>query len=193
MSSFDAVGPTPGLRDTAVVEAPCYPINWTYIVIVTLSVIAVLVGIAGCVVPVLPGPPISYISLILISLAYTWRAYTPRFLIIMGVLTVVVTVLDFILPVYLPKRYGASKFGIWGSILGMIVGLIFFPPFGLIIGTFLGAVLGELAFNKDKRSSLKAALGVLVGTVLSIMIKVTLSGIIGFYFFRAVIRGPLPQ
>jgi len=44
-SSFDAVGPTPGLRDTAVVEAPCYPINWTYIVIVTLSVIAVLVGI----------------------------------------------------------------------------------------------------------------------------------------------------
>ena len=69
--------------------------------------------------------------------------------------------------------------------------LIFFPPFGLIIGTFLGAVLGELAFNKDKRASLKAALGVFVGTVLSIMIKVTLSGVIGFYFFKSVIKGPL--
>ena len=159
--------------------------------LIIIGGIAVLVGIAGCVVPVLPGPPISYISLILLSLAYRWQAYTPRFLIVMGVLTVVVTVLDFILPVYLPKRYGASKFGIWGSILGMIVGLIFFPPFGLIIGTFLGAMLGELAFNKDKRASLKAALGVFVGTVLSIMIKVTLSGVIGFYFFRSVIRGPL--
>ena len=161
------------------------------ILLIIIGGTLVLVGIAGCVVPVLPGPPISYISLILISLAYRWQAFTPKFLIVMGVLTVVVTVLDFILPVYLPKRYGASKFGIWGSILGMIVGLIFFPPFGLIIGTFLGAVLGELAFNKDQRASLKAALGVFVGTVLSIMIKVTLSGVIGFYFFKSVIKGPL--
>ena len=161
------------------------------ILLIVIGGILVLVGIAGCVVPVLPGPPISYISLILISLAYKWEAYTPRFLIVMGCLTVVVTVLDFILPVYLPKRYGASKFGIWGSILGMIVGMIFFPPFGLIIGTFLGAMLGELAFNKDKRVSLKAALGVLIGTILSIMLKVSMSGVIGFYFFRSVIRGPL--
>ena len=161
------------------------------ILLIVIGGILVLVGIAGCVVPVLPGPPISYISLILISLAYKWEAYTTRFLIVMGCLTVVVTVLDFILPVYLPKRYGASKFGIWGSILGMIVGMIFFPPFGLIIGTFLGAILGELAFNKDKRVSLKAALGVLIGTILSIMLKVSMSGAIGFYFFRSVIRGPL--
>lgn len=161
------------------------------ILLIIIGGILVIVGIIGCVLPVLPGPPISYISLILLSLAYKWKAYSTNFLIVMGIITVVVTVLDFILPVYLPKRYGASKFGIWGSILGMIVGMIIFPPFGLIIGTFLGAVLGELAFNKDKRASLKAALGVFIGTIAAIMLKVSVSGIIGFYFFRAVIRGPL--
>lgn len=161
------------------------------LLLILLGGILVVVGIVGCVVPVLPGPPIGYVSLILLSLAYKWKAYSTNFLIVMGVITVVVTVLDFILPVYLPKRYGASKFGIWGSIIGMIAGMIFFPPFGLIIGTFVGAVLGELAFNKDKRVSLKAALGVFIGTVASILLKVSVSGIIGFYYFRAVIRGPL--
>ena len=161
------------------------------ILLIVIGGILVLVGIAGCVVPVLPGPPISYISLILLSWAYKWKAYSTNFLLVMGIITVVVTVLDFILPIYLPKRYGASKFGIWGSIFGMIVGMIIFPPFGLIIGTFLGAVLGELAFNKDKRASLKAALGVFIGTIAAILLKVSVSGIIGFYFFRAVIRGPL--
>jgi uncharacterized protein YqgC (DUF456 family) len=161
------------------------------ILLIVLGGILVVVGIVGCVVPVLPGPPISYISLIVLSLAYKWKAYSPNFLIVMGVVTVAVTVLDFILPVYLPKRYGASKFGIWGSILGMIAGMIFFPPFGLIIGTFLGAILGELAFNKDKRASVKAALGVFIGTIAAILLKVSVSGIIGFYYFRAVIRGPL--
>ena len=161
------------------------------ILLIVIGGILVIAGIVGCVMPVLPGPPISYISLILLSLAYKWKAYSTNFLLIMGIITVAVTVLDFILPIYLPKRYGASKFGIWGSILGMIVGMIIFPPFGLIIGTFLGAVLGELAFNKDKRASLKAALGVFIGTIAAILLKVSVSGIIGFYFFRAVIRGPL--
>jgi uncharacterized protein YqgC (DUF456 family) len=161
------------------------------VLLIILCGILVIVGIVGCVVPVLPGPPISYISLILLSWAYEWKAFSTKFLLVIGGITVVVTVLDFILPVYLPKRYGASKFGIWGSILGMIAGMIFFPPFGLIIGTFLGAILGELAFNKDKRASLKAALGVFIGTIAAILLKVSVSGIIGFYYFRAVIRGPL--
>jgi hypothetical protein len=161
------------------------------ITLIIIGGILAIVGIVGCVVPVLPGPPISYISLILLSWAYKWKAFTTNFLLLMGIITVVVTVLDFILPIYLPKRYGASKFGIWGSILGMIAGMIIFPPFGLIIGTFLGAVLGELAFNKDKRASLKAALGVFVQTIAAIMLKVSVSGMIGFYFFRGIFRGPL--
>jgi len=161
------------------------------VVLIVLGAVFVIAGLAGCVVPILPGPPISYIALILVSWAHSWKAFTPTFLIVVGIITAIVTVADFILPVYLPKRYGASKFGVWGSIIGMIAGMVFFPPFGLILGTFVGAVLGELIFSRNARSSLRAALGVFVGTVAAIFLKVSVSGIIGFYFFRAVIRGPL--
>jgi uncharacterized protein YqgC (DUF456 family) len=161
------------------------------VVLIVLGGLCVIAGLVGCILPIIPGPPISYISLILLSLAYSWHAFSAAFLIVTGVITVIVTVADFILPVYLPKRYGASKFGVWGSILGMIAGMVFFPPFGLIIGTLAGAILGELIFSRNRRGSLKAALGVFVGTVAAIFLKVSVSGIIGFYFFKAVIRGPL--
>lgn len=159
-------------------------------VMMVLGGLLVVIGLIGCVVPVIPGPPISYIALILLSFAYHWKAFTPFFLVIMGLLTVVATVLDFILPVYVPKRVGGSKYGVWGSILGMFAGMIFFPPFGLIIGTLAGAVLAELIFNENKKAALKAGLGVFVGTIGAIIVKIAVSGVIGYYFFRAVIRGP---
>ena len=162
------------------------------VALIVIGGILVLAGVAGCIVPVLPGPPVSYLSLILLSFAYGWRAFSPGFLIVMGIITVVVTLLDFLLPVYLPKRYGASRYGVWGSVVGMIAGLVFFPPFGMIIGTFLGAMAGELLFNKNKKVTVRAALGVFVGTLAAILLKLSVSGAIGVYFFRAVIRGPLP-
>jgi len=161
------------------------------VVLIVFGGLLVIIGIVGCVVPVIPGPPVSYISLILVSWAYHWKAFTVPFLIVMGVITIIATILDFVLPVYLPKKYGGSKYGVWGSILGMLAGMIFFPPFGLIIGTFAGAIIGELIFNKNKRVALKSGLGVFFGTFAAMMIKISVSGVIGFYFFRAVIHGPI--
>ena len=91
------------------------------------------------------------------------------------------------MPLFTAKKFGASKYGIWGSILGMIVGLIFLPPFGLLIGAFLGAVAAELIFNDDMKKSLKAGLGVFIGTILSIFIKLGTSGVMAFYFIKAVL------
>jgi uncharacterized protein YqgC (DUF456 family) len=161
------------------------------VVLIILGGLLVVIGIVGCVVPVIPGPPVSYISLILLSFAYHWKVFTPTFLIVMGVLTVIATVLDYILPVYLPKRYGGSKYGVWGSILGMLAGMIFFPPFGLIIGTLAGAILAELIFNENKKAALKSGLGVFLGTIAAMFVKISVSGVIGFYFFKAVMRGPV--
>lgn len=95
--------------------------------------------------------------------------------------------MDYLLPIFTAKRYGASKFGIWGSILGMILGIVLFPPFGLIIGAFLGALFGELIFNKDKRNAAKAGLGVFIGTMLGIVVKLSVSGVIAFFFVKAVL------
>jgi len=161
------------------------------VMLIILGGIFVVVGLVGCIVPVIPGPPVSYISLILISLAYYWKVFSVSFLIVMGVVTVMATILDFVLPVYLPKRYGGSKYGVWGSILGMLAGMIFFPPFGLIIGSLAGAVLAELIFNENKKVALKSGFGVFFGTIAATIIKISVSGAIGFYFFRAVIRGPI--
>jgi len=161
------------------------------VILILFGGILVVVGLVGCVVPIIPGPPVSYISLILLSFAYHWKTFTPAFLIVMGVLTIIATVLDFILPVYLPKRYGGSKYGVWGSILGMLAGMIFFPPFGLIIGTLAGAVLAELIFNKNKKIAIKSGLGVFFGTIAAMFIKISVSGVIGFYFFKAVIHGQM--
>lgn len=157
------------------------------IILIILGFILITAGIIGCVLPIIPGPPLTYIALIMVSLAYRWEAFSATFLIVMGVITVVVTAMDYVMPLFTAKKFGASKYGIWGSILGMIAGLILFPPFGLLIGAFLGAVAAELIFNEDMKKSLKAGLGVFIGTILSIFMKLGASGVMVFYFIKAVL------
>ena len=158
------------------------------IIFISLGVVVIVLGFIGCFVPVLPGPIVSYLALIFLSIPKKWEVFSPTFLIIIGVATIAATVLDYILPVVTSKKKGATKGGIWGSILGMIAGIFFFPPFGMLIGAFAGAVIGELIFNKDRKNALKAGWGVFLGTVLSIFIKLGVSGVIAFYFFRGIFR-----
>jgi hypothetical protein len=157
-------------------------------VLIFLGFLLVVAGIIGCVLPIVPGPPLSYCSLLLVSIARDWKAFTPRFLIIMGVLALVATALDYVIPLIFARRFGASKYGIIFSIIGMIIGIIFFPPFGLVIGAFLGAVIGEFIHNMNTRESLRAGIGVFLGTITSVFVKLGTSGVITFYFVRAVFR-----
>lgn len=156
------------------------------VVLIVVGFVFLILGIIGCVLPVIPGPPLAYLSLILMSIARRWQAYSPAVLIVLGVLAAAVTVLDMVLPVLASRRKGASKAGVWGSVIGMIAGMLFFPPFGMIIGTFAGAVVGELLFSPRRRSALKAGWGVFVGTLLGIGLKLAVSGAIAFFFVRAV-------
>lgn len=158
-------------------------------ILVIIGFVLIVAGIVGCVLPFIPGPPLSYIALILLSIAKRWEAFSTAFLIIMGVITLIVTVLDYVMPIFIAKKYGASKLGLWASVLGMLAGMIFFPPFGMLIGAFLGAILGELLSSRDHRSALKAGAGVFVGTVLGIVYRLALSGIIAAFYVKAVFRG----
>ena len=159
-----------------------------HIIFISLGSVAIVLGLIGCFVPLLPGPIVSYLALICISLVKKWEAYSPAFLIIMGVVTLAATVIDYILPSVTSKKKGATKAGIWGSVLGMIAGIFFFPPFGMLIGAFVGAVAGELIFNKDRKNALKAGWGIFLGTILSIFIKLGVSGVITYYFIRGIFR-----
>ncbi|MGD8227141.1 MAG: DUF456 domain-containing protein [Desulfobacteraceae bacterium] len=154
------------------------------IALIILGLLCALAGIVGCILPIIPGPPISFLALIFLSIAKNWEPFGPNFLFIMGGLAVLVSVLDYVVPVIGAKRYGASKPGIWISMMGMLVGVLFFPPWGMLTGAFLGALAGELLAGKKGRKSLQAAWGAFVGNVVSIGFKLAYCGVIIFFFVK---------
>lgn len=156
------------------------------IVLIILGLLVALTGLVGCILPVVPGPPLSFIALVLLSIAKHWKAFSPLFLYIMAALTILVTVLDYVVPAVGAKKYGASRLGIWGSIIGMFVGILFFPPWGMIFGAFLGALLGELIVGKEGKQALRAGWGVFVGNMISIGLKLSLSFVMLFYYIKAM-------
>lgn len=157
------------------------------ILMTVVGAVALVVGLIGCIVPALPGPIIGFAALILISIPGSWQLYSWWLLVLIGALALFATIIDNVLPAWASKKSGAGKPGVWGSVLGMIVGSFVLPPFGTIIGAFVGALLGEMLFNRRNKSPLKAALGVFKGTMLGILTKLTATGVCGFFFVRGVI------
>src|SRR5210317_179690 len=94
---------------------------------IIISGLLILVGIIGCIVPIIPGPPISFIGLLLLQLKQD-PPFTARFLAIWAVIAAAVTILDYVVPAWGTKKFGGSRYGMWGSIIGLIIGL-FVPPF----------------------------------------------------------------
>jgi uncharacterized protein YqgC (DUF456 family) len=155
------------------------------IALVILGALFQLVGLIGCVLPWLAGPPFNFVGLILLSIAKGWKPFSPTFLVIMGGLTALTLVLDYAMPLAGARRFGASKRGFWGAFIGMLAGAFAFPPFGLILGAFAGAVVGELSAGKEQSKALRAGWGVFVGMMAAMAVKLIVSGIMTFYFIRA--------
>lgn len=153
-------------------------------ILVVLGILLLLAGLAGCIVPVLPGPPLSYLGLVSIWGARGWDAEVLGWeeMLILGVATAIVTLFDMYAPIWGARRYGASSAGIWCSVLGLLIGLFFFPPLGMLIGAFLGALVGELLVGKKDREAWRAAWGTFVGTMAGIVLKLAVCVVITFYF-----------
>lgn len=148
---------------------------------IVLGSILLIVGVVGCIVPIIPGPPISYISLLLLQITDK-HPFTTRFLIIWALITTVVTVLDYVVPVYGTKKLGGSKKGIWGATIGLFIGIFFFPPIGIIVGPFLGALIGELIAGRDTKVAFLSALGSFLGFVTGTLLKMIASICMAYYF-----------
>lgn len=155
-------------------------------ILIFLGVIFIIIGIIGCIIPGIAGPPFSFLALICLSIAKKWEPFSIKFLIAMGVLTVVVQALDYLLPAVGAKKFGASRYGFWGAIIGMLLGIIYVPPLGIIIGAFLGALIGEILAGKKAYEALKAGWGVFVGVMAGMLLKLTAAGIMTFYFVKAL-------
>lgn len=157
------------------------------LIIKIIFVIIMLVGAVGAVVPVLPGALLSFGALLLARILHfselSWWVIG-----IFGFLTILGIVLDYIVPVATTKKMGGSKYGIWGLILGLIVGIVF-SPFGfvsIIIAPFLGVLIGELIYDRENhKRAFRAALGSVIGygitTVYGLFISLVMLGVFLYY------------
>ena len=157
--------------------------------LILLGIICTVIGVIGCIFPAIPGPPLSYAALILLQFAKEEPVFSKSFLVKFAILTIVVSLGDYFLPLLGAKRYGTSKYGIWGAIIGMMAGIIFFPPFGMILGIFIGAIVGELIAGKENSMALKAGLATFIGSMTAVLIKLSLSVVMAFYFFIYLFKG----
>jgi uncharacterized protein YqgC (DUF456 family) len=156
-------------------------------VIIIIGVLLSITGILGCIQPALPGPPLNYTALLLLLLIPEIEL-SSTLLLVTGILTIIVLVLDYILPIWGAKVYKVSSYGIWGSVMGMIIGLLFFPPFGLIIGTFIGAVFGEMISGKSNSDAMRAGIVTFIFSLIAIVLKLSLSFYLTYKFIAEVIN-----
>jgi len=157
------------------------------LILLLIGFVFLILGIVGCFAPLIPGPPLSFIALLVLHFSHS-VSFTSEFLLMWAVIVIVVTVLEYMIPIWGTKKFGGSTAGSWGASIGMFLGLLFFPPLGLIVGTVLGALAGELYVSKaDFPVALKAAMGALIGFVFGAAIKLTVCLIMTFYFIKEVI------
>ena len=155
------------------------------IFLVILGFIFICLGIAGSFLPILPGPLTSWIGLFLLHLSIdiplNWT-----FLLVTLSIALLVFFLDYIIPMFGTKKFGGTKYGIIGTSLGLIFGILSPIPFGIIIGPFIGAFIGEIINdNSNPKKALGAAFGSLIGLLTSAFIKFTISIIFfGLYIER---------
>ena len=146
------------------------------ILLIVFAFLLLVAGIAGCVLPLLPGPPLAYAGMLLLHLTDKVHFTTPQ-LVIWLVVVIVLQVVDYITPLLGSKYSGGTSFGNRGCMAGTLLGL-FFMPWGVIVGPFIGAIVGEMLGGQDLSHAIRAGIGTLLGFLVGTLLKV----IVCFYF-----------
>lgn len=152
------------------------------IALAILGVLIIILGLIGCFVPVLPGPPLAYISLLLLQIGPE-KPFSTKFMLITVGIVILVTVLDYVVPALGTKKWGGSRYGIIGALAGVFAGLFILPPFGILIFPLLGAMVGEILNGADTNKALKSAIGTLAGLIFGTILKFSVTAYIAYHFF----------
>lgn len=149
--------------------------------------IGFLVALAGVILPVLPGVPVAGVAALLSAWMIGFQRFGVAPLVYVVGLTVLSFVLDFVGNLVGTKVYGAGKAGMWGGIIGSVVGIFFFPPFGFLLGALVGAAAFELlagrAADEALRAGVGAFIGALGGTVAKVFIVIAMGVVVFPRFF----------
>lgn len=153
------------------------------VILILLAVVLALAGIVGAIVPAVPGPPLSFLSLLAAHFAFpeqvSWTV-----LLVMLLATVVVSILDYVAPIWLTKLGGGSKKAMWGSTIGIIIGL-FFMPVGLIVGPIVGAFIGEMMHQDRVDQAIKVAAMSFISFLLTTGLKLVVCLMMTYYVLAA--------
>jgi uncharacterized protein YqgC (DUF456 family) len=156
------------------------------IVMVVMGGILVFLGRLGAFLPVLPGPPLGFAGLLLLHFT-SLAEFSVTFLVVMGVIVLLVSILDYLVPILGAKRFGGSRLGVVGCVVGLLLGIFIFPPFGIIIGPFLGAIIGELINGDDLNKAVKSGFGSFLGYVFGTGIKLALSFVMAYFYVERLL------
>ncbi len=156
------------------------------VLLLTLGILCLLLGLAGAILPI-PGPGLSYIGLLLLHFS-SFAHFSTIVLVSFAVLVLVMAVLDFYIPIWGTKKFGGTRNGAIGAIIGMLVGLIFLPGIGILVGTFAGALIAELIggfpFDKALKSAFGSFIGFLTGAFMQVIVCLAM---IGFAVYQLVV------
>ncbi len=160
-----------------------------------IALVLALVGLIGSVLPVLPGPTLSWVGWLLVYFAGKEvavdgeaAAVSLTSVVVWGIVLVVVSLLDNFGSTWLTSRMGGSKWGTRGCFIGMLVGMFCFPPIGLIVGPFVGAFVGEILGNASTGRALKVAFISFIAFLLTTGLKLIYSGVLLFLIGRIAVR-----
>lgn len=159
--------------------------------LISLAILLVLLGLVGSVIPALPGPPLSWLALLLLGFSSA-ADYSVTFLVITAVIALIITIMDYVFPSLSTKKRGGSKAGIWGCNIGLVVsifGLPFGPQglLGVIFWPFVGAFVGELLQGKKNNDALKAAWGAFLGFLTGTGLKLAYGLVVAFFVIKDLI------
>ena len=154
--------------------------------LLTIGFLFVMLGLIGSFLPVLPGPLTSWLGLLIlyftsiVPMNYTFLGITLA-------IAILIWILDYIIPAIGTKRFGGSKYGVYGTTIGLLIGLFSPIPFGILIGAFLGAFIGEILHDKtNTKRAFKASIGSLLGLITSATIKFSVALVYAVLFFMKV-------
>ncbi len=166
---------------SCVIKSSLLYMDWLWII---LGIILIIIGIAGSILPLLPGPPIAFAGLFIQQFRDP-DPFTSKFLWMWAGIVAVSLVLDYLIPIWGTKKYGGTKYGVWGCTIGFLLAF-WMGPLGMIIGPFLGAFAGEMIAGQDSRKSFRAALGSFVGFLLGSFLKLVICFVMFYYVITSI-------
>lgn len=144
------------------------------ILVLIIAVLFMVIGIAGTFLPVLPGVAMIFAAIAVYGWYEGFQAITIGYLMVLAGLTLLSMMVDYLSTYLGAKYYDSSRLGMWGAVLGSVVGLFIIPPLGIFIFPWLGAVGAELIQGHDTQKAMKSGMGAVIGLFSGIIFKVVI-------------------